>query len=308
VLRGIRKRPRADGDGHPRQSLTMAGTDTQLRYLVATLSAGGAVLAMACMNAASSTESDQGAHTRWATTADLHARIVACGASGRTQPFVTLTYAQSLDGSISAVRGTQLRLSGATSMTMTHVLRAMHDGILVGVNTVVADNPSLTVRLTTGTSPRPLILDSHLRCPLDCKLMSAPTCVRPILFTTVAAAQDPATAVRRRSFEAAGAVIVGCAATPDGRVDFADVLRRVPRDIRSIMVEGGAAVISNLLSTARFSASDPTSTYIDYALLTIAPVLVRCHDAPVLVSLAVPTRAGQRLDSLPFAWLYRLAG
>lgn len=62
-------------------------------------------------------------------------------------PHVTLTYAQSLDGAIAAAPGTQTALSGAESKAMTHYLRSQHDGILVGVGTVLADNPSLNCRL-----------------------------------------------------------------------------------------------------------------------------------------------------------------
>jgi 3,4-dihydroxy 2-butanone 4-phosphate synthase/GTP cyclohydrolase II len=208
--------------------------------------------------------------SRWATTADLRARIDASGA--RALPFVTLTYAQSLDGSIAAVRGAPLRLSGEASMAMTHELRAMHDGIMVGVATVAADDPSLTVRLVHGSSPRPLILDSRLSCPLGCKLLTAEVCVRPVILTTETTAHDPDAAERRQALEAVGAVIIACGATAAGKVDFSDALRRLPADIRSVMVEGGAAVISSLLAGA--AATSGRGAYVDYVLLTIAPVLV----------------------------------
>jgi riboflavin biosynthesis pyrimidine reductase len=67
-----------------------------------------------------------------------------CKRTGR--PFVTLSYAQSLDGCISARAGEALALSGAQSLTLTHQLRASHDAILVGIGTVLSDNPQLTVR------------------------------------------------------------------------------------------------------------------------------------------------------------------
>ncbi|MEZ4718129.1 MAG: GTP cyclohydrolase II [Caldilineaceae bacterium] len=82
------------------------------------------------------------------------------------RPFVTLSYAQSLDGSIAANRA-PTRLSGPAAMAMTHALRAAHDAILVGIGTVLADNPRLTVRLVDGASPRPVVLDSKLRMPPD---------------------------------------------------------------------------------------------------------------------------------------------
>ena len=199
---------------------------------------------------------------------DLQGRIDA--ASARRRPFVTLTYAQSLDGSISAVRGQPLRLSGDASMTMTHELRAMHDGIMVGVATMIADNPSLNVRLVPGESPRPLILDSTLRTPLGCKLLTSDSCVKPLVLTTTSTLESESAAERKAALLAAGAEIIGCAATPDGHVDLGDALLRLPASCRSVMVEGGAAVISGLLD----SAAKGQGTWVDFLLLTVAPVLV----------------------------------
>ena len=85
--------------------------------------------------------------------------------------FVTLTYAQALEGSIAAGKGgAPLRLSSDDSVRMTHQLCAWHDGILVGIGTVMADNPSLNTRLCEGPSPRPIILDSDLRRPPNSRL------------------------------------------------------------------------------------------------------------------------------------------
>ena len=87
------------------------------------------------------------------------------------RPFVTLTYAQSLDGSIAADPGQPLSLSGPQSLLLTHYLRAAHDAILVGIGTVLADNPLLNVRLVEGKNPQPVIVDSQLRFPLDANLL-----------------------------------------------------------------------------------------------------------------------------------------
>ena len=67
-----------------------------------------------------------------------------------TRPFVTLAYAQSLDGSITSKIGEPLSLSGEEASCLTHQLRSLHDGILVGIETVLADNPQLTVRMWEG--------------------------------------------------------------------------------------------------------------------------------------------------------------
>ena len=73
------------------------------------------------------------------------------------RPLVTLAYAQSLDGSLSAGRGHPLNLSGSEAQEITHRLRAAHDAILVGIGTVLADDPRLTVRLVKGPQPQPVV-------------------------------------------------------------------------------------------------------------------------------------------------------
>ena len=95
------------------------------------------------------------------------------------RPLVTLSYAQSLDGSIARERGKPLALSGPESMRLTHQLRAAHDAILVGIGTVLADDPQLTVRLVEGKSPIPVILDSRLAISPTARLFQNPK--KPIL-------------------------------------------------------------------------------------------------------------------------------
>jgi riboflavin-specific deaminase-like protein len=88
--------------------------------------------------------------------------------------YVTLTYAQSIDGSISTQPGVPTALSNPLSFQLTHELRAAHDSIMVGVNTVIADNPSLTCRFAKCLPikhPTPVIVDSNLQIPLTSKLV-----------------------------------------------------------------------------------------------------------------------------------------
>ena len=88
------------------------------------------------------------------------------------RPLVTLSYAQSLDGSIADRPGRPLALSGPQAMALTHGLRAAHEAILVGIGTVLADNPRLNVRLVTGPDPQPVVVDSRLRFPPYANLLS----------------------------------------------------------------------------------------------------------------------------------------
>jgi 3,4-dihydroxy 2-butanone 4-phosphate synthase/GTP cyclohydrolase II len=175
------------------------------------------------------------------------------------RPFITLSYAQSLDGCLSSLPGKPLALSGAGTLALTHRLRASHDGVLVGIGTVLSDNPQLTVRYVTGRNPQPIVLDSRLRIPLDCNLLRDPQrrlCV-------AASAGYPSK--RRRRLEGAGATILDASAMDDGRVDLTDLMPRlVERGIRSVMVEGGVKVIRSLMA----------ARLVDYLVVTVVPRFV----------------------------------
>lgn len=175
------------------------------------------------------------------------------------RPIVTVTYAQSLDGSLTAEAGRPLNLSGPEASRLTHQLRAAHDGILVGIGTVLADNPRLTVRLVEGAHPQPIVLDSHLRFPLDANLLSHPT-ERVWIASTVTAPAE-----RRATLEAAGARIIPLPHDAAGRVSLAALLDHVgAAGIRTLMVEGGAQIIAAFLE----------QRLADRVVITIAPRLV----------------------------------
>eukprot|EP00457_Paulinella_chromatophora_P008741 gb/GEZN01008785.1/.p1 GENE.gb/GEZN01008785.1/~~gb/GEZN01008785.1/.p1 ORF type:complete len:331 (-),score=35.48 gb/GEZN01008785.1/:76-1068(-) len=184
-------------------------------------------------------------------------------------PFVTLTYAQSLDGSISASKGTQLILSGKESMAMTHCLRAIHAGIIVGIGTVLADDPSLSVRHVHGPDPRPIIIDTRLRFPLTAKFLKR----KPIVCTTGSELKSGSGKAQRRfALEKAGCTVVDCKEVPGGvmQVDLHDMFRKLKRFVDSVMVEGGATVISSLLQQPHL---------IHQMVVTTAPVLVGGYHA-----------------------------
>ncbi len=183
----------------------------------------------------------------------------AASAEQTGRPYVTLTYAQSLDGAIAARPGHPLALSCRESQTMTHALRAAHDAILVGIGTVLADDPSLTVRLVEGPNPQPLILDSRLRFPPFAKLLRHPSHSPWIITGTTAAA------TRQRTLEEAGATVFRLPAARNGGIDLPALLTMLrEKGIHSLMVEGGAQVITSFLS----------SRAVDQLIVTIAPVLV----------------------------------
>lgn len=94
---------------------------------------------------------------------------------GRTKfhrPYITLKWAQSADGKISGAKGARTQISNAASSRLVHQLRARSDAILVGVNTILADDPLLTARNVEPSRPLSrIVLDSHLRTPLTSKIV-----------------------------------------------------------------------------------------------------------------------------------------
>ena len=174
------------------------------------------------------------------------------------RPFVTLTYAQSLDGSITARRGQPMAISGRQSLMMTHHLRAHHDALLVGIGTILADNPRLNVRLVEGSNPQPIILDSQLRFPLNAKLLRHHQ--SPCVVTT-----EHADYRRQQALEGAGVHVLRVPANPVKQVSLEALLPQLREmGIQSLMVEGGAKVITSFLA----------SRLVDRLILTIAPLLV----------------------------------
>ena len=172
---------------------------------------------------------------------DVQAVLERPNGSDGTRPRITLTYAQSLDGCISAERGSSTAISNDGSRKLTHSLRSMHDAILIGVNTVVVDDPQLTVRLVAGNSPRPVVVDSTLRTPPDARLLRGAG-GRPLIATTRHACSD-----RADRLTEAGADIVRCKSAPDSGVDLSDLMTSLKAmGIRSLMIEGGAKIITSV--------------------------------------------------------------
>lgn len=156
------------------------------------------------------------------------------------RPFITVTYAQSLDGVIGSATGGPLMLSGPASLRMTHTLRAHHDAIMVGIGTVLADDPRLTVRLVDGPSPQPIVVDSHGRMPQDANLWQHPKL--PWIASILEQRQA-------ESFTQRGATIISVGADAHGHVDLESLFQELgKRGIRSIMVEGGATLLSAILA------------------------------------------------------------
>ena len=158
------------------------------------------------------------------------------------RPFVTVHYAQTIDGRIASRTGDSRWVSGEGSLRLAHELRAAHDAVLVGIGTVLADDPKLTVRLVPGESPVRVVVDSQLRIPLDANVLDT-SAARTIVATTPLASEERAEAIRAR-----GAEVLRVNADAGGHVDLNDLLARLRDDgIRSVLVEGGRGMITSAL-------------------------------------------------------------
>jgi riboflavin biosynthesis pyrimidine reductase len=217
-------------------------------------------------------------------------------ARGLARAFVTVAYAQSLDGSITVARGQRYALSGPESMQFAHTLRAVHDGILVGVGTVLADDPELTVRLVEGPDPQRIVVDSRLRTPAHSKLLAGPG-RRPVWVATASSGRgandvdggddvdisDDARRGRTTFLESRGARIVDCPARPNGWVDLGALLRQLAADgIEHVMVEGGSRIITSLIEAQQ----------VDYLIVTVVPQLL--GGLPAFAPLARPALLGAK--------------
>lgn len=156
----------------------------------------------------------------------------------RGRPWFTLKAAITLDGRIATRRGESKWITGAAARAQVHALRASHDAVLVGIGTVLADDPRLTVRDAPGTDPRRVVLDSRLRTPPTAALVQG----------SVIAGVSGAPAARRRRLERAGATVLALPADRRGRVRIDAVGPALAElGLASVLVEGGGEVHAALL-------------------------------------------------------------
>lgn len=199
---------------------------------------------------------DAGIEVRTGVAEDDARRLNEAYVKHRTTglPFVTAKWAMTLDGRIATRSGESRWISGERSRALAHEHRAASDAILVGIGTVLLDDPALTARPAahagdsapiappgdaaahTSHVLRRVLLDSRLRVPLGARVLARDG--TPVFVATTPAA-DPAAG---RALEARGAEVLVCGA-PDGRVDLAALLRELGRrDVLSLFVEGGGTV------------------------------------------------------------------
>jgi diaminohydroxyphosphoribosylaminopyrimidine deaminase / 5-amino-6-(5-phosphoribosylamino)uracil reductase len=163
----------------------------------------------------------------------------------KKRPHVVLKLAISSDGKIAERPGVPTAITGEAARNWVHMARAEADAVLVGVSTVIADDPLLTCRLP-GLAPRSpvrVVSDSRLSLPPDCQLARSAGDV-PVWLLTLTGEDEPAA----RALAARGVTLIRCAATGEGKVDLADGLRRLAeRGINRVLAEGGARMARALI-------------------------------------------------------------
>jgi len=175
-----------------------------------------------------------------------------------SRPYVTLSWAQSLDGRIATSTGDSQWIGGPESLTFAHELRRDNQAILVGIGTVLKDNPRLTCRIPGGRNPLRVVLDSSLRMPLDSTLAhtsEAPTMV----YAAPDAAPDQEEALERRGVRVVRVAASGRELSLEALLDDLGT-----RGVETLFVEGGAAVLTAFLA----------ANLVDRAVVVSAPFLM----------------------------------
>jgi diaminohydroxyphosphoribosylaminopyrimidine deaminase/5-amino-6-(5-phosphoribosylamino)uracil reductase len=201
---------------------------------------------------AAGVRTEVGVHEDRATR--LNEFFVKHATTGR--PFVTAKFAMSLDGKIATRTGDSRWITGEAARLHGHGLRHQHDAILVGINTVIADDPELTARIDGKDARQPLrvVLDSQLRIRQSARVIGANTLIASTKTGRVGLAE-----------------VLTLRAEEDGRVSLEDLIDQLgKRDILSVLVEGGGEV-----HAAMFRAN-----LVDKVYAYVAPMLIGGRDAP----------------------------
>ena len=154
-------------------------------------------------------------------------------------PFVILKWASTLDGKIATLEGDSKWISNEESRKLAHKLRSRVDAVLVGVKTVIKDNPELGTRLVRGKNPIKIILDTKGRIPLDSEIVSNAGSQRTILATVCA---------KKENFKNTGLELWKLRENKNGQVDLLEFLKKAGENkISSILVEGGQKVLTSFM-------------------------------------------------------------
>ena len=173
------------------------------------------------------------------------------------RPFVILKVAMSLDGKIATATGSSKYITSKEARTYVHQLRSEVDAVMVGLNTVLRDNPELTPRLVKGKDPLKIVVDSKLKIPKNCNLMKEPT-------KLVIAATNKASKNDIKKLQHKGATVI-ITKSKNGMVDLQELIKQLGKhEITSVMIEGGSQLNSTAIKEG----------VVDKVLIFTAPKLI----------------------------------
>jgi 3,4-dihydroxy 2-butanone 4-phosphate synthase/GTP cyclohydrolase II len=173
------------------------------------------------------------------------------------RPYLVLKYAQTIDGRIATRTGDAKWISSDDERRISHALRAACDAVLVGVGTVIQDDPQLTVRMVPGASPHRVVLDSTLRVPPSAKVLEADA-------PTTILSTDRSPGDRRAMLRARDVKVRLVAPGPDGVEVKAGLAALRDDGVESLLVEGGAKVITSMLGAG----------VVDRLIVGVAPTII----------------------------------
>ncbi|MGN1206103.1 MAG: bifunctional diaminohydroxyphosphoribosylaminopyrimidine deaminase/5-amino-6-(5-phosphoribosylamino)uracil reductase RibD [Eubacterium sp.] len=157
-------------------------------------------------------------------------------------PYVAMKYAMTLDGKIASVTGDSKWVTGEKAREHVHCLRKKYTAILVGIDTVLADNPMLNCRIREGVDPIRVICDSHLRLPVDSQIVKTAGTIRTIVAYTKANEE------RKKKLESTDVELLKIPG--EDQVDLEKLIRTLgEQKIDSILVEGGGNIHGSLVKT-----------------------------------------------------------
>ncbi|OPL14947.1 MAG: bifunctional diaminohydroxyphosphoribosylaminopyrimidine deaminase/5-amino-6-(5-phosphoribosylamino)uracil reductase [Firmicutes bacterium ML8_F2] len=200
-------------------------------------------------------------------------------------PFVSVKVAISLDGKIATAAGDSHWITGEKSRQFVHRLRDHSDAIVVGIETVLKDDPRLTARLEGGGGKDPLkvVVDSTARLPLDAQVINSSTTAHTVLAVTERAPQEKCRALREKGVE------VLMLPAKDGRVDLTALIKNLAgRELVNVLVEGGGTLNYSLLDVS----------LVDKLFIFIAPLLIGGRESPTAF-------AGEGIKKIDQAWPVR---
>ncbi|MAH80288.1 MAG: GTP cyclohydrolase II [Rickettsiales bacterium] len=170
---------------------------------------------------------------------------------------ITASYAQSVNGTISMDNLEPIQLSNKDSLNLTHKLRASHDAILVGINTVLSDNPKLTLRHVKGKQPQPCILDTDLKCDVKKDVFKHP--LKPWFFT--ASNNDK----KIKELTDLGCKIFKINKTTKNILSLPEIISILKKEnIKAVIVEGGKRILTQFLNEG----------LINHCIITISPLFI----------------------------------